>query len=96
MFRKYDWLHPLPFGDDKWVKKNDVVPLVDAVHKLLNGIYEFEKPIPEHVEAVEDALIHLQEDRNSPSTLKRICPHIEADFSYICIMCSELVEAKRN
>lgn len=58
--RSYDWSKPLPFGDNEWVKKSDVEPLVDAVTYLLRNIYEFDRPTDEvFIEMVEKALLNL-------------------------------------
>lgn len=60
MRRNYDWSHPLPFGDSVWVKKADVEPLVKAVRKMLDEIYEFGSVVSnEHVEMAEGAYIKL-------------------------------------
>ena len=63
MIRKNDWAHPLPFGDSVWVKKSDVEPLVNAVRKMLDEIYEFGSVVSnEYVEIAESAFIKLVGD----------------------------------
>ena len=60
MLRKYDWNHPLPFGDAQWVQKADVEPLTIAIRRLLDNLYEFGEPTDEEiVERVEGALQRL-------------------------------------
>lgn len=73
MIRKNDWLHPLPFGDSMWVKKSDVEPLVKAVRKILDEIYEFGSVVSnEHVEAAESAYISLVGDEAVEHGVQRI------------------------
>jgi hypothetical protein len=63
LVRAYSWHHPLPFGDSHWVKKSDVEPLVQAVRRLLDNIYEFGAPTEhDYVDPVEDQLLKLTGD----------------------------------
>lgn len=89
----HDWNRPLPFGDSYWVKKSDVEPLVQAVRRLLDNIYEFGAPTEnDYVDPVEDQLRKLTgeagtEDRlpAGPGAADRCadCGHPYADHSII-------------
>ena len=71
--RKNDWNHPLPFGDSVWVKKSDVEPLVKAVRKILDEIYEFGSVVSnEYVELAESAYISLVGDEAVEHSVQRI------------------------
>jgi hypothetical protein len=57
---RYDWNHPLPFGDSQWVEKAEVEPLTIAMRRLLDNIYEFGTPTDsELLEQVEEDLQRL-------------------------------------
>ena len=76
-----DWKHPLPFGDSMWVKRSDVEPLVKAVRKMLDEIYEFGSVVSnEYVEAAESAYISLVGDEITEQHVSLIgctCPRFE-------------------
>jgi hypothetical protein len=66
MTRAYTYSHPLPFGDSHWVKKEKVKPLVLAVRRLLDDMYEFGNPSDsKYPQEVEDALQALLYEKDT-------------------------------
>jgi len=92
MNRVNDWSHPLPFGDSLWVKKNDVEPLVKAVRKMLDEIYEFGSVVSnEYVETAESAYIKLVGDEPANKGLQADGKHVHSK-NCICVRCLKELE----